>query len=81
MSKIVRVNQKTMVALSKMSEQSGLSRQKVLDKAVDAYFVEMFMKEAKRAYQVLQSDPIAWAEEQKELALWDITLSDGLEDE
>jgi hypothetical protein len=81
MSKLIRINEKTMVALDKMAEQSGLSRQKILNNALDALFVEMFMKEAKRAYEALQNDPVAWAEEQEELASWDVALSDGLEDE
>jgi hypothetical protein len=54
--------------------------EKTMD-ALDTFLVEMSMKEAKRAYEALQNDPVAWAEEQEEIALWDVTLSDGLKDE
>ena len=33
------------------------------------------------AYAALHADPAAWAEEQDDLAAWDVTLNDGIDDE
>jgi hypothetical protein len=37
------------------------------------------LEETNRAYAALRADPLAWAEECAERAIWDITLQDGLE--
>lgn len=39
------------------------------------------IEETNRAYATLRSDPKAWEEELRERALWDETLSDGLDAE
>lgn len=40
-----------------------------------------FFEELNAAYEELRKDPQAWRQHQEELALWDCTLMDGLEDE
>jgi hypothetical protein len=53
----------------------------VLDRAVEAYRRQWFFDTANEAYARLRDDPVAWGEWQSELAAWDATLMDGLEDE
>lgn len=81
MSKLVRINEKTLITLNEIAAQTGLSKQRLLDEAIDRLQREKLLEAANRAYKALQADPVAWAEEQKELTLWDVTLSDGLDDE
>jgi hypothetical protein len=42
---------------------------------------EAFLAEIAKGYAALHSNPTAWAEHRSELALWDTTSNDGLEDE
>jgi len=80
-TKLIRINDKTAATLTKLAQETGLSEEVLLEKAIKAFEVEILMKSANKAYRTLKDDPVAWAEHQEELALWDVTLSDGLEDE
>ncbi len=42
---------------------------------------ELLLEEANVAYAALRADPEAWREELDELATWEATLADGLDDE
>ena len=55
--------------------------QAILDEAIERYEREKFLDEANAAFARLKSDPKAWKEELAERAIWDQTLSDGLEDD
>ena len=41
---------------------------------------EAFFAAMKRGYAELRADENAWTEYQNELTLWDVTLTDGLDD-
>jgi len=47
----------------------------------DQSWRERLFDEYDAAMRELRADPVAWAEEMAEQALWDATLADGLEDE
>lgn len=55
--------------------------QAVLDEAIEKYRRDKFLDAANEAFAALRADPVAWKAEEEERALWDRTLSDGLEDE
>ncbi len=52
----------------------------VLDKALEAYRRQLFLEQLNAAYADLRSDPEARDELRQELAEWDVTLGDGLEE-
>ncbi|MGD0695420.1 MAG: toxin-antitoxin system protein [Terriglobia bacterium] len=53
----------------------------VLDEAVEEYRRRRIFEKAHAAYARLRKNRKAWKEELEERALWDATLSDGLENE
>jgi predicted transcriptional regulator len=75
----VRISEKSWKTLCELAEKSGESPEAVLERAIEEYRRERFMEAANAAYAALRADPEAWAEYQKELALWDCTLMDGLD--
>jgi len=81
MSKMMRISDNTDKNLDELKNILGTSKQTILEKAVDLYIREQFLKKTNEEYAQLQKDPKAWAEELEERALWDVTLADGLDDE
>ncbi len=81
MSKMMRISEQTAKNLAQLSKFMGKSKQTILEKAIEAYAREQFLKTANEEYAKHKRNKKAWAEEQKELQEWDITLSDGLMDE
>jgi hypothetical protein len=81
MTRTVRIAEATHATLAKLAEREARSMGEVLAAAVEAYRRERFFDEADAQLAALRADPVAWAEEEAERALWDTTLMDGLEDE
>ena len=81
MSATVRINPETHAKLKAICDRTGETIPSVLEKAIEVYRRQQFLEEASRAYGALKANPKAWKEELAERALWDATLSDGLEDE
>ena len=81
MSRLIRVSDSAYSKLDKIVENTGFSRQEVIDRAVANLEREMILQQANEAYAMLRKDKKLWQEEQEEMALWDATLSDGLKDE
>jgi hypothetical protein len=75
----VRVSRKTHDALRELAEQTHQSMQDVLARAVEAYRRDHLLREINTAYAALRADPDAWREEQADRAIWEGTLTDGLE--
>ena len=78
-SATVRISEEAREALREISAESGESMQAILDKAIEAYRRKRFFEQLNADFAALRADPDAWAEYQKELALWDATLMDGLD--
>lgn len=55
--------------------------QTILDKAIERYRRDKFVRDANADFAALKRDPKAWREELKERDLWEQTLSDGLDRE
>ncbi len=80
MSKLIRIDESTLQKLKRLEKDTGLSKQAILHQAVDNFLREKILRGINDAYEALRQDPEAWKEELEERALWDVTLSDGLED-
>jgi predicted DNA-binding protein len=78
-SPTVRINPKAYETLRELAVQQGETIQAILDEAIELYQRQHFMEQFNAAYAALRADPRAWKELQKERALWDKTLLDGLD--
>ena len=67
--------------LRELAEQTGTSMQAALEKAISEYHRTCFLAGLNADFAALRNNPKAWKEELHERALWDSTLSDGLEEE
>ena len=67
-SETVRIRPDTHAKLKQLAERSGQSMPELLERAVEAYRRETFLKEANRAYAGLKSDAEAWSQEEAERA-------------
>ncbi len=53
--------------------------QAVLDRAIELYRRESFLRAANSDFQALKGDPRAWKHEGQEGQPWEQTLADGLD--
>ena len=81
MARTVRIKPGTHTKLKELAELAGASMPEILERAVEAYQRQQFLKGLAEDYAKLRSDPKAWAGELAERKAWDATLVDGLEDE
>lgn len=81
MAKMVRISEVADKNLTELAKSLGKSKQLIIQKALEFYAREQFIKKANEEYAKFKKNKRAWKEEQKELEEWDITLSDGLTDE
>jgi hypothetical protein len=51
----------------------------IVDAAVTEYERRKFWEAFHAGYAALRDDPEKWADYQKEIEAWDVTLADGLE--
>lgn len=77
----VRVEKELHATLRELSKAEHRSIGQVIEDAVAKYQKDKFWKEMHEAFARLRADPVAWKEYQDEVALWDTTSSDGLENE
>jgi hypothetical protein len=75
----IRVSEKTHRTLSMLARQAEASMAEIVDRAIELYRRQRILDEGNAGYAALRQDPVAWAELQAERAVWDATLSDGLE--
>jgi hypothetical protein len=74
----VRITENTRSVLKVLSREERAPMQAVLEKAVEEYRRKRFLESINSAYGALRSDDQAWAEVERERAVWDQTLADGL---
>jgi predicted DNA-binding protein len=77
----IRVSERTHEALRALSEATGESMARLLERAVERLRAEEFFAAVDAAYDRLRADPVARAEEDAERAAWEATLVDGLEED
>ena len=77
-SMTIRVHPETHKTLARLAKENHSSMQTVLNEALEAYRREVFLRRTKQAYAELRGDPVAWAQYQKELEVWDGVSEDAL---
>jgi predicted DNA-binding protein len=77
----VRVSESTHETLRSLSSREGKSMQDIIDKAIEDYRRKAFLEGLSNDYRALQQNTEAWKEHKEEIALWDNTLMDGLNNE
>ena len=77
----VRISHDARETLRRLAREEGQSIHAVLDKVVEAYRREKFLRDANSDFAALKKDRRAWREELQERRLWEDTLRDGLDDE
>ena len=75
----VRISPHAHELLRQLAEEEQASMQAVLDRAIERYRRESFLRAANGDFQALKSDPRAWKQEVQERQLWEQTLADGLD--
>jgi hypothetical protein len=78
---MVRVSEAAHKSLKEIATTCGIPMQTALDEAIEAHRRRVFLEGLNDDFAALRANPDAWREEQEERALWEQTLSDGLEDE
>ena len=79
-STTIRVSEKTHRVLQELASDMDAPMSDVVDHALELYRRQRMFARANTAYAALRADPIASAEWDAEIAAWDATLADGLED-
>lgn len=77
----VRVSENTHEILRSLSSREGKSMQDIIDKAIEDYRRKAFLEGLSNDYRALRENAEAWKEHEEEIALWDNTLTDGLNNE
>lgn len=77
----VRISDGTYEILRVLSLTENKPMQEIVDKAVEDYRKNAFLKGLAEDYRRLQADADALKEYKSEMDLWDDTLSDGLNEE
>ena len=75
----VRISTRAHQLLRKLAKNAGESMQSILDKSIETYRHEEFLRAANRDYAALRRNPKGWKEERRERELWEQTLADGLD--
>jgi hypothetical protein len=78
-SQTIRISKKTHQTLRQLADEAGTSMTAILDEAVRELQRKKYWEEYNAGYAALRSDPEKWADYQKEIEAWDVTLADGLE--
>jgi len=76
----VRLRPHSHTALKEIAEITGKSVQDTLDRAIEELRCKVYLEGLNRDYDALLADPKALEEHRKELAAWDVSNKDGLED-
>lgn len=73
----VRLSPRAHQLLRQLAKEADESMQSVLDKAIESYRREEFLRAANRDYAALRRNAKGWKEELRERELWEQTLADG----
>ncbi len=75
----ITLSDRTERTLSQLVETEGIAPEDLLDKALEQYRRSEFIRRANESFDILRSDPEAWAQELVERKVWDVALLDGIE--
>jgi hypothetical protein len=62
-----------------LAERTGKLQQDIIHEALDTYQREALLDEINAGFARLRSNPTEWDAEKEERALWENTLSDGID--
>jgi hypothetical protein len=79
-SQTIRVSKATHDILRNLASKAQTTMAAIAEEAVKEYEQKKFWENYYAGYKALRADPIAWAEYQDEIKLWETTLADGLEE-
>jgi hypothetical protein len=79
-SATIRLRPESHQALKEIAQLTGESLQSALDRAIEDFRRKLYLEGLNSDYAALRTSPKAWDDFQKELAEWDVTNNDGLED-
>ena len=74
----VRISPRAHDLLRQIADEEQQSMQSVLDRALERYRRDRFLRAANADFAALRHDHSAWKEELRDREHWDQTLSDGL---
>lgn len=74
---MIRISPETSKNLDELAKTTGKSKQFLVEKAVQAYIRDQFLKKTNEEYAKLKQDKKNHGEFLKEINEWDITLQDG----
>jgi|GEM_PF-1697648 len=77
----MRVDRRTRQSVDDLAKRLGISMQDVLAQAVESYRRSLIVSEANDAYARLRADPVASREYDREHALFEQALGDGIGDD
>ena len=77
---MMRISNQTDQLLDRLSEESSDSKQDLMEKAMKLLMRTYFLEKTNKEYAELKNNESAWADEESEREIWDITLYDGLDD-
>jgi len=77
-STTLRISVATHEKLKKLAAQEGSTLTALLDRIVEQFRRKCIADTANAGYAAMRADSEVWAEEQRERAVWDVTLLDGL---
>ncbi|CAN5870785.1 hypothetical protein BH23PLA1_BH23PLA1_02260 [soil metagenome] len=75
----IRISRAAHERLRTLAEVSSTTMTSLLEEAVEDLHRKRFWEATNAAYAALHDNPDAWKNSQEEIAAWDTTLSDGLE--
>ena len=75
----VRLSPRAHQVLRQLATEAGEPMQSVLDKAIESYRREEFLRAANRDYAALRRNAKGWKEELRARELWEQTSSDGID--
>ena len=78
MTKMMRISQETAKNLDELAKTMHKSKQFIMERAVQAFAREQFLKKANAEYLKLIQDKKAYGEYLQEENDWNVTLHDGL---
>jgi predicted transcriptional regulator len=78
-SQTIRISKSAHQALRQLAEEAGTSMTAIIEEAIRKYQENRYWEQYEAGYAALKANPEKWAEYQKEIAAWDVTLGDGLE--
>ena len=76
---LVRISPHAHELLRQLAEEEQDTMHAVLDRAIERYRRESFLRAANHELQALKADARAWKHEENERALWEQTAKDGLD--